>query len=218
MPGGERRAADLRGDGGAGQPPGAPPGGPGHRPRRPRGDLRAQPRGVGGDPVGRVQDPGDLDQHQLPLRGGRAALHLRQRGSQGPGLRAPVRAARGRRQRLHARARAQHRDRGRKRRRPLRARLARLRGGAGLWLARARLPPALGGRSLHPLHRRNHRHAQGSGLAARRRLLRPRRRHRRPERLEGEAPRGHDRSRRRPGARGPSSRPPPSCTAPPSGR
>ena len=43
---------------------------------------------------------------------------------------------------------------------------------------RARLRPALRRRHLHPLHRRHHRHAEGRGVAARRRVPRARRRHR----------------------------------------
>ena len=91
VPGGRRPAPDLRRDGGPGQPPGPRPRRPRHRPRRPRGHLRPQLGRVGRVPVGGVQAPGGLDQHQLPLRRGRARLPLRQRRPEGPRLRAGVR-------------------------------------------------------------------------------------------------------------------------------
>ena len=65
------------------------------RARRPRRHLRPELRRVGRDDARLLQDPGRPDQRQLPLRRGRAALHLRQRrpGRRRlrPGLRRPPR-------------------------------------------------------------------------------------------------------------------------------
>ncbi len=89
-------APDLRRDGGPGQPPGPLPRRPGRRAWRPRRHLLAQQRRVGRDGVGRVQAASGLDQHQRPLREGRAPLPVRQRRLGGPGTPGPVRTAGGR--------------------------------------------------------------------------------------------------------------------------
>ena len=78
---GERRTYAEHG--GPGQPAGPPPGRPGHRPRRPRRHLRLQQRRVGRDGVGGLQAARRLDQHQLPLRRGRAPLPVHERRPEG---------------------------------------------------------------------------------------------------------------------------------------
>ena len=104
VPGGRGRSSDLRPDGGPGQPAGPLPGRGGHRAGRPRGHLRLQQRPVGRDAVGRVQAAGHLDQHQLPLRGRRAPLPVRQRRPEGPGLSTRLLGPGGRRAARAARA------------------------------------------------------------------------------------------------------------------
>ena len=110
---------------------------------------------------------------------------------------------------------ARDRDRGRQRR-GTGTGCRRLRGRARRPIDRAGLRPALGGRPLHPLHRRHDRHAQGRGVAARGRLLRAgwrdRPRHERP----GHRPR-RQWSPRAPTAASCICRWRHSCTAPPSG-
>ena len=71
----------------------------------------------------------------------------------------------------------------------------RLRGRAGGPVDRAGLRAPLGRRPLHPLHRRDHRHAQGRGLAPRGRLLRARRRHRPDDQHPDRGPGAHGRPR-----------------------
>ena len=173
VPGGQRRAPDLRRDGGPGQPAGPPPGGPGHRAGGPRRDLLVQQRGMGRDRLGRLQASGGVDQHQLPLRRRRAAVPVHQRRPEGHRLPARVRTPGG-----HARCpnsrRVEHvvvvedgTDE------PLPDRRRRLRGGPG-----RRVPERdFGPRSPDDLYilytGGTTGHAQGSGLAPRRRLLRP---------------------------------------------
>ena len=135
--------------------------------------------------MGRVQAAGGVGQHQLPLRRGRAPVPVRQRRPRRPRVPAGVRPPGRRRARRVADAPPRHRDRGRQRRRPRRPRRGGVRSGRGLGLARARLRAPLPRRPLHPLHGRHHGHAEGCRLAARGRLLRAGRRHRRRRRHEG---------------------------------
>ena len=150
---------------------------PRDRAGRPCRDLRLQLGRVGRDRLGRVQVAGDLDQHQLPLRQGRAALSADQCQPAGARLPARVLAARDRAPPRTPPTAPRDRDRGRQRRRA-RARRRPLRGRVRRPVERAGLRSALGRRPLHPLHRRHDRHAQGRGVAARGRLLRAGRRHR----------------------------------------
>ena len=93
VPGLRGQAPHLPRDGGAREPARAPPGRARRAAGRPRRHLRLQLRRVGRDAVGGLQAPRGLDQHQLPLRRGRAALPVRQRRPVGAGLPARVRAA-----------------------------------------------------------------------------------------------------------------------------
>ena len=94
------------------------------------GHLLPQQRGVGRDGLGRLQAPGGVDQHQLPLCQRRAPLPLHQRRPGGPGPPGRVRPP-GRRAAARA-ARPAPRDRHRRRlrRTPGRGHRA-LRGGDG---------------------------------------------------------------------------------------
>ena len=71
----------------------------------------------------------------------------------------------------------------------------------GRGVTRARLRPAVGRRPLHPLHGRHDRHAEGRGVAARGRAVRPRRRHRLPLGRAGDGARGPRRPRPEDGVR-----------------
>ena len=68
-------------------------------------------------------------------------------------------------------------------------------------LARAGLRPPVGRRPLHPLHGRHDRHAQGRGVAPRRRAVRAGRRHRHPLRRSGPGAGGPGRPRQEDGLR-----------------
>ncbi len=93
----------------------------GRGPGGPRRHLRAQQRRVGRDGLGRVQAAGGVDQHQLPLRRGRAPLPVLQRRPRGPRPPAPVLAPRGRSAARAACTAPRDRDRRRQRASPTRA-------------------------------------------------------------------------------------------------
>ena len=158
------------------------------------GIYALQLRRVGRDAVGRLQAPRRVDQHQLPLRRGRARLPLRQRRPEGARLPARVRAAGARACSTACRCSTHS---------------IVIEDGSGAdlaglgsvdyedamaeRLARARLRAALRRRPLHPLHRRHDRHAQGRRVAPRGRVLRARRRHRPGHERAGRPPEAHGR-------------------------
>ena len=143
--------AHLRRDGPSCEPPRPSPGRSGREAGGPRGYLRAQPRGVGGGPVGHLQDSRGVDQHQLSLRRGRTGVSVRQRRSD-----------------LSHRGTGVRRSCARRATRPAAVGdRTRVRGSSGRAVGRAGLRGAQQRRHLHALHRRHHRHAQGRGVASR---------------------------------------------------
>ena len=168
-----RPAPDVRRGRRAGHPARQRAGRAGSRSRRPRRLLPLQLDRVPRGHDRRVQAPRGADQRQLPLRRRRAALPARRRRRERGRVPSRVRAeARGDRA---VAARSSHLSRGRRRHRGRRRRARRrstTRRRSADASPDARLRPPVGRRSLHPLHRRNHRHAQGRHVAPRRRVLR----------------------------------------------
>ena len=181
------------------------------------GHLLAQQRGVGRDGLGGLQAAGGVDQHQLPLRQGRAPVPVHQRRPGGAGPPGRVRAPGHRAAPRAARSPARDRHRGRVGRTTLRGHRA-LRGGPG-----ARAAPSATSRPAPTTTTTSSTPGEPPGM--------PKgvvwrhedvfyalgRRRRPPTNTRIQRPGGDGRE----GAatdRSPSCPSPPSCTAPPSGR